>query len=234
MRDIRGRPGHFSLGDRSKGARARPVIPAAYESVSRFAKIGARVEPIWGSVMGPGSTMAPSKRSKKTTARRAKSPARGRGGFVGRDSSPVLERYPPKDPSLSIRGPPKSSPATPTPAAPPPKAPSPSSAPEAPIPLIALERPFDVDDFSSMLGETSIRVTVPREDLAEVLRRASEFMGFGIYVYSFAVRPTPGDLLKSFVVDLQRVDYSPEKRAWLPFVDKGASNSPFGPTGTRT
>jgi hypothetical protein len=177
--------------------------------------------------------MARSKRSKKAPARRAKSPARARGGFVGRDASPVLDRYPPKDSSLSVRGPPTAHAAPPTPA-PSPKPSSPSSAPTAPIPLIALERPFDVDDFSSMLGETSIRVTVPREDLAEVLRRASEFMGFGIYVYSFTVRPTPGDLLKSFVVELQRVDYSPEKGAWTPFVDKGASNSPFGPSGTRT
>jgi hypothetical protein len=183
--------------------------------------------------MGPVRTMAPSKRSKKAPARRARSPARARRGFVGRDSSPVLDRYPPKDPSLSVRGPAKPTAATPTPATSP-KASSPSSPPSAPVPLIALERPFDVDDFSSMLGETSIRVTVPREDLAEVLRRASEFMGFGIYVYAFTVRPTPGDLLKSFVVDLQRVDYSPEKGAWLPFVDKGASNSPFGPSGTRT
>ncbi|MGC2790053.1 MAG: hypothetical protein WA547_08410 [Thermoplasmata archaeon] len=100
--------------------------------------------------------------------------------------------------------------------------------------MIALERPFDVDEFSSLLGETSIRVTVPREDLAEVLRRASEFMGFGIYVYSISLRPTPGDLLKSFVVELQRVDYDPDKRAWVPFIDKGTSSSPFGPSGTRT
>jgi len=84
------------------------------------------------------------------------------------------------------------------------------------------------------LGETSVRVTVPRESLAEVLRRVSEFMGFGIYVYSVSIRPTPGDLLKSFVVELQRVDYDPEKHAWTPFVEKGTSDSPFGPSGTRT
>jgi hypothetical protein len=104
----------------------------------------------------------------------------------------------------------------------------------APVPLISLERPFNVDEFSGLLGETSVRVTVPREDLAEVLRRVSEFMGFGIYVYQVTVRPTPGDLLKSFVVELQRVDFDPEKRAWTPFVEKGTSDSPFGPSGTRT
>jgi hypothetical protein len=151
--------------------------------------------------------------------------------FVGRDASPVLEKYPPKDPALAPRGPPTS---TATPAPPKPNSASATPDPSAPIPLISLERPFDVDDFSSMLGETSVRVTVPREDLAEVLRRVSEFMGFGIYVYSISVRPTPGDLLKSFVVELQRVDYAPEKSAWVPFEEKGTSDSPFGPSGHRT
>jgi hypothetical protein len=177
--------------------------------------------------------MARSKRPKKAPARRAKTPGHAPGGFVGRDASPVLDRYPPKDPSLSIKGPPPTTAAKATPAAAPQPA-ADSSAPAAPVPLIALERPFDVDEFSSLLGETSIRVTVPREDLAEVLRRASEFMGFGIYVYAITIRPTPGDLLKSFVVELQRVDYKAEKSAWVPFVEKGASDSPFGPSGTRT
>jgi hypothetical protein len=177
--------------------------------------------------------MARAKRTKRTPARNARSPKRARGGFVGRDASPVLDRYPPKDPSLSIRGPPSARAPGATAAAPPkPSTPSGPAAP--PVPLIALERPFDVDEFSSLLGETSIRVTVPREDLAEVLRRVSEFMGFGIYVYAISARPTPGDLLKSFVVELQRVDYSAEKEAWVPFVDQGASDSPFGPSGTRT
>ena len=85
-----------------------------------------------------------------------------------------------------------------------------------------------------MLGETSIRLTVPRENLAEVLARATEFMGFGIYVYAISIRPTPSDLLKSFVVELQRVDYSATKGDWVPFVEKGTSDSPFGPSGTRT
>lgn len=148
---------------------------------------------------------------------------------MGRDSSPVLEKYPPKDPALSIRGPP-----SPVASAPKPQTTSTLPTAGAPVPLISLERPFDVDDFASLLGETSVRVTVPREDLAEVLRRVSEFMGFGIYVYAVSLRPTPGDLLKSFVVELQRVDYDPEAKAWVPFVEKGTSNSPFGPTGTRT
>lgn len=148
---------------------------------------------------------------------------------MGRDPSPVLEKYPPKDPALAPRAPPPSPSGVPVTPAPSPA----SSAPAVPVPLISLERPFDVDEFSTLLGETSVRVTVPREDLAEVLRRISEFMGFGIYVYTVLIRPTPGDLLKSFVVELQRVDYSPEKSAWVPFVEKGTSDSPFGPSGTR-
>jgi len=91
-----------------------------------------------------------------------------------------------------------------------------------------------VDEFSTLLGETSIRITVPRESLAEVLRRVLEFMGFGIYVYSISVRPAPAELLKSYLVELQRVDYSAEKGAWVPFVEKGTTDSPFGPSGNRT
>ncbi len=183
--------------------------------------------------MGPGTSMARSKRPKKAPAQRPRKARSSRGGFVGRDASPVLDRYPPKDPVLSVRGPPPArSPARPPPAAATPTAPS--VPPVPPVPLIALERPFDPDEFSTLLGETSIRVTVPREELAEVLRRASEFMGFGIYVYAITVRPTPGDLLKSFVVELQRVDYSAQKGTWVPFVEQGASDSPFGPSGTRT
>ncbi len=130
-----------------------------------------------------------------------------------------------------MRGPPPVSTAPPKPSTASPPA---EKVAGAPLPLISLERPFDMDEFSSLLGETSVRVTVPREDLAEALRRVSEFMGFGIYVYAISVRPWPGDLLKSFVVELQRVDYDPEKRAWTPFVEKGTSDSPFGPSGTRT
>jgi len=158
--------------------------------------------------------------------------------FVGRDASPVLDHYPPKDPGLTVRGPPPSAGTVPAgavarPGAVPP-APAAPAETTAPLPLIRLERPFDVDDFSSLLGETSVRVTVPREDLAEVLRRVSEFMGFGIYVYSVTVRPAPSGLLKAFVVELQRVDFSPEKGEWVPFVDQGTSGSPFGPSGNRT
>jgi hypothetical protein len=180
--------------------------------------------------------MSRAKRSKKAPARRTPTRGKSRTGFVGRDASPVLDRYPPKDPALSIRGPPAPATAPAAKSAPPatPALPAAAASAGAPMPLIALERPFDVDEFSSLLGETSLRVTVPREDLAEVMRRVSEFMGFGIYVYAVTIRPTPGDLLKSFVVELQRVDYSAAQRAWVPFVEQGASDSPFGPSGTRT
>ena len=158
---------------------------------------------------------------------------RDAGHFVGRDASPVLERYPPKDPSLSLRPLPPTPTSLPPPTAsstPPaaPNSPGPTASPAAPSPpsistsLFTLDRPFDVDEFAAMLGETSIRVTVPREALPEVLRRITEFMGFGIYVYAVTVRPAPSELLKSFVVELQRVDYSHEKGAWIPFVEQGA------------
>ncbi len=93
-----------------------------------------------------------------------------------------------------------------------------------------MDRPFDFDEFASLLGETTVRVTVPREALLEVLRRVAEFMGFGIYVYSISVRPAPSDLLKEFVVELQRVDFDPARKAWVPFAEKGTSDSPFGPS----
>jgi hypothetical protein len=113
---------------------------------------------------------------------------------------------------------------------------SPSPVPSGGAPpkgLIALAKPFDVDEFAQLLGETNIRVTVPREDLAEVLRRVSDFMGFGIYVYSFRVKPAATDLLKEFVLELTRVDFSAAKNDWLPFQEKGRSDSPFGPSGQR-
>jgi hypothetical protein len=179
---------------------------------------------------------------KRTPARNSRRPsAPASKGFVGRDASPVLDKYPPKDPKLSPRGPPGGSNADPAPPAratpTPVSAPSPTAAPSAApaaIPLISLERPFDVDEFSGLLGETSIRVTVPLEHLAEVLRRVTDFMGFGIYVYQLTIRPAPSELLKSFVVELQRVDYSAETKRWVAFVEKGTSDSPFGPSGTRT
>ena len=186
----------------------------------------------------------------KTRSRKVPRSQKRAQGFVGRDSSPVLDRYPPKNPDLAPRGPPapETSPrgtrgSTRTdPGAPPPtpapalasSSPSPTGSPSTSTPLITLDRPFDVDEFSALLGETSIRVTVPRESLPEVLRRVTEFMDFGIYVYAVTVRPAPSELLKSFVVELQRVDYSREKGTWVPFVEKGTVNSPFGPADDRS
>jgi len=181
--------------------------------------------------------------TKRKGAKRVRSGARARkhprepSRFVGRDASPVLDRYPPKESGVAGRTPvPPAVLPPPPPAAP---APPPSATPDsgtapASQPLITLDRPFDVDEFSTLLGETSIRITVPRESLAEVLRRVLEFMGFGIYVYSISVRPAPAELLKSYLVELQRVDYSAEKGAWVPFVEKGTTDSPFGPSGNRT
>ena len=162
--------------------------------------------------------------------------------FVGRDPSPVLERYPPREGGTTPRpplpltaGPPRPSAER---AAPPPAGPTvganlpqPSGSPggTAPEGLIRLDRPFDVDEFSSLLGETAIRVTVPPDSLAEVLRRVTEFMGFGIYVYAISVRPAPAELLKGFVVELQRVDYDPAVRSWKPFVERGAAPSSGAP-----
>lgn len=99
--------------------------------------------------------------------------------------------------------------------------------------LITLERPFDIDEFAQSLGETVLRVVVPREDLPELLRRVTDFMGFGIYVYSIKVYPESEELLKKFVVELQRVDFSPTKGKWAEFEEKGRSESPFGPSGSR-
>ncbi len=149
----------------------------------------------------------------------------------------MLDHYPPKDPGIASRSPVSIStpapPQSPTPATPPAARPAPDASPPPRPTLIALERPFDVDEFSQTLGETSIRVTVPREDLVEVLRRITDFMGFGIYVYRFTVRPGPSDLLKEFIVELERVDYSPTEKDWVAFEEKGRSESPFGPGSTR-
>lgn len=180
-------------------------------------------------------------RPKKRPASRRGPKGRDRSHFVGREGSPVLEKYPPKDPSLVPRGPPTSPspaspPAVPKPATVPSTAPSiPPSAPAPAVakPLIALERPFDVDEFAQLLGETRIQVTVPREELPEVLRRVSDFMGFGIYVYSIRVRPAPEELLRKFVVELERVDYNPARGDWVTFQEQGRSESPFGPSGQR-
>ncbi|HTT15880.1 MAG TPA: hypothetical protein VMH49_00765 [Thermoplasmata archaeon] len=151
--------------------------------------------------------------------------------FVGRDPSPVLDRYPPREPAGFTRPPPPAAGVPPSPRtteAPSTTVPSAPVLPGAPAPegLIRLERPFDPDEFSRMLGETSIRLTVPRDALPEVLRRATEFMGFGIYVYAISVRPAPSELLQGFVVELQRVEYDPEENRWKPFVERGAVGAP--------
>ncbi|HEY6238342.1 MAG TPA: hypothetical protein VIZ68_04060, partial [Thermoplasmata archaeon] len=91
----------------------------------------------------------------------------------------------------------------------------------------------DVDEFAQSLGETLLRVSVPREDLLEVLRRITDFMGFGIYVYSIRVYPDAEESLKKFVVELQRVDFNPTRKDWGPFEEKGRSDSPFGPDAPR-
>jgi hypothetical protein len=149
----------------------------------------------------------------------------------------VLDRYPPRPGGTSPGS--TTSPVLPRTASPPPPAtgsdsataPGTTAPPTSPPsgPLIRLDRPFDVDEFANLLGETTIRVTVPRENLIEVLRRVTEFMGFGIYVYSLSVRPAASDLLKEFVVELQRVDFARDQNAWVPFVEKGTAESPFGP-----
>jgi hypothetical protein len=178
---------------------------------------------------------ARARKARPRMPRRARPTAQPR--FVGRDSSPVLEHYPPKAPGVAPRAPPPislSSTAAPVDTAATPVSPSGPSSAAPGQPLITLERPFDLDEFSTLLGGTSIRVTVPRDALPEVLRRVTEFMDFGIYVYSISVRPAPTDLLKGFVVELQRVDYSAEKRTWVPFEEKGTTDSPFGPSGDRT
>ncbi|HZY70441.1 MAG TPA: hypothetical protein VFF67_05625 [Thermoplasmata archaeon] len=160
---------------------------------------------------------------------------------MGKAGSPVLDKYPPRPdpfargappappPAKPPRSVPAASPPAPTPAA---TAPPPAPAP-APLSLIALERPFSVDEFAALLGSNRIRVVVPKEDLAEALQRISDFMGFGIYVYEFVVRPAPEDQLKKFVVELTRVDFSAARGDWLPFQDKGRSESPFGPDAKR-
>lgn len=180
---------------------------------------------------------SPKKKRPRTSEPAVRTATKATPRFVGRDPSPVLERYPPKDAGLGSRPviPDRhGTPEPPRPAAPAPSAPPPAgSAPAAPKPLIALERPFDLDEFAGLLGETTIRAEVPREDVAEALRRVAEFMGFGIYVYQIRVTPANDELLKRFVVELQRVDFDPGKGAWVPFEEKGRSESPFGPSGGR-
>ncbi|MFZ0829939.1 MAG: hypothetical protein WCB18_04680 [Thermoplasmata archaeon] len=169
--------------------------------------------------------------------------------FVGREGSPVLAKYPTKEMDAAVGEAPVPKPAPLQPAIastarsaavptspvaqPTPAAPRLAQKPAPDNLLISLEKPFDVDDFAQLLGQTQIQVTVPRDSLAEVLRRACDFMGFGIYVYSIRVRPGPEELLKTFIVELQRVDFSTPVKDWVPFQDRGRADSPFGPTGTR-
>lgn len=188
--------------------------------------------------------MAPRKKAKPKPPRlsppREKSATEPR--FTGRDPSPVLDRYPPKDPALTLRGPPTvpsrhgpTPPPTPAKAlGSPPPPPAAGAAASPPKPLISLTRPFDVDEFAQLLGETTIKMEVPREELAEVLRRVCDFMGFGIYVYSVKVRPAKDELLARFVLELQRVDFDGATGDWVAFEEKGRSDSPFGPSGHRT
>jgi hypothetical protein len=173
--------------------------------------------------------MAPRKRSKASPRRRSARSVRHppKGGFVGRDPSPVLDRYPPRDASGRAGPPPAQLPA-PRPAARIAGSPASSATASPGGPLIRLETPFDLDEFSTLLGQTSIRVTVPRSDLPEVLRRVTEFMGFGIYVYSISVRPAANELLHAFEVELDRVEYSAGARGWVPFVERGVADNPFG------
>ncbi len=164
-------------------------------------------------------------RAKRRAAARKPARPASQPGFVGRDPSPVLERYPPK-PGASPPPPPiHPTPSSPTPSAPAPpgrdRAPGGASPP--PEGLIRLERPFDVDEFSQLLGETAVRLTVPADALAEVLRRVVEFMGFGIYVYEVSVRPAPAELLQGYLVELRRVEYDGAAGAWKPFVERGTA-----------
>lgn len=146
----------------------------------------------------------------------------------------MLDKYAPKPVDAPVGTPPRSAPPrlAAAPATPPPAASAPATPSSQPLPsgLIALDRPFDLDGFSRSLGETALRVSVPREDLAEVLRRITDFMGFGIYVYSVRVYPEPKESLQRFVVELQRVDFNAARGGWIPFEEKGPSDNPFGPS----
>lgn len=98
-------------------------------------------------------------------------------------------------------------------------------------PLLRLEKPFDVDEFCQQLGETRITATVPREHLTEVLKRVVEFMEFGIYVYAVVVLPAASPTMEKFTLTLDRIDFDTKRHGWIPFQEKGRSESPFGPQG---
>jgi hypothetical protein len=149
----------------------------------------------------------------------------------------VRDSYPERKGSLPapapLRAPARPAPLpTPAPSTPPSTPPKGSGAAFVdPGNLLTLEPGFDVDAFAQQLGESAIRVRVPRENLLEVLTRISEFMGFGIYVYEISVRPVPQETLKTFEVDLRRVEYAPGEHRWRPFEERGRSDTPFGPGG---
>ena len=194
----------------------------------------------------PNGPMAPKRSKRKASKPPARPPARSTVAptpkFVGRAPSPVFDHYITKGPNEPVRLPgtaPPTTPVAPTPVAavPSPLPRTPASTPaqptrpagDAPKSLIALEPPFDLDEFAGLLGQTTIRVKVPKEDLSEAIRRVTEFMGFGIYVYAFSVRPAADDQLRKFVLELTRVDFSTARGDWVPFQDRGRSESPFGP-----
>ncbi|MCI4350720.1 MAG: hypothetical protein L3K15_04330 [Thermoplasmata archaeon] len=190
------------------------------------------------------SRSSPPKPKKRRAARPATPPT---PKFVGRAASPVFDKYITKGPNEPVRLPGSLPAAPPAPAAPPrpslatthpaPSSPAAAATPAVGLPvvgdpakgLIALEPPFDLDEFAGLLGQTTIRVKVPKEDLSEALRRVTDFMGFGIYVYAFSVRPAPEDQLRKFVLELTRVDFSAARGDWQPFQERGRSTSPFGP-----
>ncbi|MCI4322603.1 MAG: hypothetical protein L3K03_01025 [Thermoplasmata archaeon] len=196
----------------------------------------------------PSRAAAPARRSPAP-------PAKATPKFVGRDASPVRDHYPPKEMNAPVAPelPSSPPPAPPAPESPPldlapnppsvaapieiasaPPEPADPATPPAPTSLLSLERPFDVDEFAQQLGENLIRVRVPREHLGEVLTRVANFMGFGIYVYRFSVRPASSGMLKEFEVELERVDFSTTSGEWVPFQEKGQSDSPFGPNSDRS
>ena len=120
----------------------------------------------------------------------------------------------------------------PEPVPPSPEGPLPPAAPVGVISgILRLEAPFDVDDFCRQLGETHLRATVPKAQVAEVLKRILEFMDFGVYVYTLVVLPAPGATLDRFVVQLDRIQYNEARRVWVPFEDRGVADNPFGPGG---
>ena len=99
------------------------------------------------------------------------------------------------------------------------------------IRLGAAETPFDVDAFSQQLGEDHLRVTVPAPALGEVLKRIFDFMGFGVYVYAVVVIPSPTPTLDTYVVQLDRINFSKAKNVWVPFQEDKTPPSGGTPTG---